>query len=190
MKSDLDPRVIRTRKLIMKAFNKLSTQKEINAITVKDITKEAAVNRATFYYHFKDKMDLIDTILAEDLKVHVINRLNAYQIITKEAIEDVFVSLLHFQRDIVTRYQKNNPFCLSSIEETVKFELTQQFYQRFAESYPYFSEQRLKLSATMVSWALYGAVEDLKNDPAVSSKELVETIASIIIKGMNANHRE
>ncbi|MER2115129.1 MAG: TetR family transcriptional regulator, partial [Solibacillus isronensis] len=50
----VDPRIRRTRKLIMDAFIELSSQKEFKDITVKDITAEAMINRATFYYHFED----------------------------------------------------------------------------------------------------------------------------------------
>ena len=48
------PRVLRTRKLIMDSFIDLSGKKEFKDITIKDITTEAMINRATFYYHFED----------------------------------------------------------------------------------------------------------------------------------------
>ena len=57
-KSDL--RVIKTRKSIMQAFIKLSGVKDFKSITVKDITQEALINRATFYYHFSDIYDLLE----------------------------------------------------------------------------------------------------------------------------------
>lgn len=47
-----DLRVLRTRKLIMDSFINLSGQKEFRDITVKDITEEAMINRATFYLSF------------------------------------------------------------------------------------------------------------------------------------------
>lgn len=57
--SKIDPRVLRTRKLIMDSFINLSEQKDFTDITIKDITTEAMINRATFYYHFEDKYDLL-----------------------------------------------------------------------------------------------------------------------------------
>jgi AcrR family transcriptional regulator len=48
------PRVLRTRKLIMGSFIDLSGKKEFKDITIKDITTEAMINRATFYYRFED----------------------------------------------------------------------------------------------------------------------------------------
>lgn len=67
----VDPRIRRTRKLIMDAFIELSSQKEFKDITVKDITAEAMINRATFYYHFEDIYDLLDKSLSEVLLVNL-----------------------------------------------------------------------------------------------------------------------
>lgn len=50
-----DPRIIRTRKSVVDALLALMSEREIEKITVKDITQKADVNRATFYHHFKDK---------------------------------------------------------------------------------------------------------------------------------------
>jgi AcrR family transcriptional regulator len=38
----------------MDSFIDLSSKKEFKDITIKDITSEAMINRATFYYHFED----------------------------------------------------------------------------------------------------------------------------------------
>ena len=67
----IDPRIRRTRKLIMDAFMDLSAQKEFKNITVKDITDEAMINRATFYYHFEDIYDLLEKVLSEVLLINL-----------------------------------------------------------------------------------------------------------------------
>lgn len=38
----------------------LTTQKGFSKVTVRDITKYAGINRATFYRHYQDKFDLLD----------------------------------------------------------------------------------------------------------------------------------
>ncbi len=55
-----DPRVVRTRQLIIDAFVDLLGKKDFYSITVSDISKQATINRATFYAHFTDKFALID----------------------------------------------------------------------------------------------------------------------------------
>ena len=54
----VDPRIIRTKKLLVEAFQEVSREKRMSQITVKDITERATVNRATFYAHFTDKYDI------------------------------------------------------------------------------------------------------------------------------------
>ena len=58
-----DPRIVRTRSLIIEAFLELVQEKDFEAISVKDITERATINRATFYRHFPDKYLLLEHIL-------------------------------------------------------------------------------------------------------------------------------
>ncbi len=55
-----DPRVVRTRNLIVEALIELTVQKGFAAVTVHDIVKRAGINRATFYRHYQDKFDLLN----------------------------------------------------------------------------------------------------------------------------------
>ncbi|MDR3577148.1 MAG: TetR/AcrR family transcriptional regulator [Anaerolineaceae bacterium] len=55
-----DLRVKRTHNLILEAFLDLTVQKGFSALTVSDIAKYAGINRATFYRHYTDKIDLVD----------------------------------------------------------------------------------------------------------------------------------
>jgi len=57
-----DPRVKRTRQLLLQAFLALLEEKHnIHSISVQDIAERATVNRATFYAHFEDKYALLET---------------------------------------------------------------------------------------------------------------------------------
>ncbi|MCC5894694.1 MAG: TetR/AcrR family transcriptional regulator [Alkalibacterium sp.] len=66
-----DPRFTRTRQLIVDSFIKLSNKKEFTHVTVKDITEEAHINRATFYNHFLDKYDLLEKVVSEKLLLNL-----------------------------------------------------------------------------------------------------------------------
>ena len=54
-----DLRVLRTKTSIQNAFIELIEEKGFDAITVKDITMKAKINRGTFYAHYQDKYDLM-----------------------------------------------------------------------------------------------------------------------------------
>ncbi len=60
-----DPRIVRTRNLIIDAYLELINEKDFESVTVKDITVRATINRATFYRHFSDKYVLLEKILHE-----------------------------------------------------------------------------------------------------------------------------
>jgi AcrR family transcriptional regulator len=56
----LDPRVRRTRQMLVTALRDLLAEKSFEAITVQDIAERATLNRVTFYAHFNDKYDLLE----------------------------------------------------------------------------------------------------------------------------------
>ncbi|MGG3805237.1 TetR/AcrR family transcriptional regulator [Metabacillus fastidiosus] len=57
--TNTDLRVIRTKESIRNALVELIDEKGFEAITVKDITTRAKINRGTFYAHYQDKFDLM-----------------------------------------------------------------------------------------------------------------------------------
>ncbi len=54
-----DPRIVRSRRMLMDALTKLLTEKDFDAISVQEIADEATLNRATFYLHYPDKSALL-----------------------------------------------------------------------------------------------------------------------------------
>jgi AcrR family transcriptional regulator len=59
-----DPRVLRSRGMLMEALLRLLNQKEFDDISVQEIADEAALNRATFYLHYPDKNALLQAMTA------------------------------------------------------------------------------------------------------------------------------
>lgn len=64
----------KTKQLIQASFMQILETKSFDAITIGDITKQAQINRGTFYLHYLDKFDLLEQIeqqLFMDLGNHV-----------------------------------------------------------------------------------------------------------------------
>ena len=61
-----DARVKYTKMVLKKALLELMQRKPINKITVKEVCERAELNRATFYAHYSDCFDLLESI-EEDL---------------------------------------------------------------------------------------------------------------------------
>lgn len=58
----MDRRVKRTKKILYESLLKLMKNKDINKITIKELTELADINRKTFYLHYNDIFDMIDQI--------------------------------------------------------------------------------------------------------------------------------
>ena len=59
-----DPRILRSRRMLMDALARLLMKKEFEEISVQEIADEATLNRATFYLHYPDKNALVQALTA------------------------------------------------------------------------------------------------------------------------------
>jgi AcrR family transcriptional regulator len=57
-----DPRVLRSRQMLMESLLRLLSRKEFDDISIQDIADEATLNRATFYLHYPDKNALLQAM--------------------------------------------------------------------------------------------------------------------------------
>ncbi len=64
MAENTDPRILRSRQMLMEALLKLLAHKEFDDISVQEIADEATLNRATFYLHYPDKNALLQAMTA------------------------------------------------------------------------------------------------------------------------------
>src|SRR5882672_151628 len=55
----IDPRILRSRRMLMEALAKLLITNHLEDISVQEIADEATLNRATFYLHYSDKNALL-----------------------------------------------------------------------------------------------------------------------------------
>src|ERR1700689_589293 len=59
-----DPRIVRSRRMLMEALVRLLIKKEFEDISVQEIADEATLNRATFYLHYPDRNALLQALTA------------------------------------------------------------------------------------------------------------------------------
>jgi AcrR family transcriptional regulator len=65
MEEKIDRRKQRTRRMLRDALMSLILERGFDALTIQDITERADLRRATFYLHYRDKDELLLTILQE-----------------------------------------------------------------------------------------------------------------------------
>ena len=72
----MDPRILRTRQLLKNAFVELLQEMDMEKISVNRLTKQATINRVTFYLHYRDIPDMLEKMadeMIEDIST-VINK--------------------------------------------------------------------------------------------------------------------
>ncbi|HSY67403.1 MAG TPA: TetR/AcrR family transcriptional regulator [Edaphobacter sp.] len=70
----IDPRVLRSRQMLMEALLRLLTRKEFDDISIQEIADEATLNRATFYLHYPDKNALLQAMTAARFRALIARR--------------------------------------------------------------------------------------------------------------------
>ncbi|GLC89610.1 TetR/AcrR family transcriptional regulator [Lysinibacillus piscis] len=63
-----DRRILKSKKAIQCTFLSMLIEDGFDEITVKEITEIADISRKTFYLHYVDKYDLLDTIVTQRLQ--------------------------------------------------------------------------------------------------------------------------
>lgn len=183
VQSKTDPRVLRTRKLIMDSFIELSGKKEFKDITVKDITTEAMINRATFYYHFEDIYDLLEMVLSEVLLINLNSNIYEKNELNEESIISIFIAITNFQKSLSTR-------CHRGYEDTIAIIIREQleiiFYKMLLKQNKTEEDEALNITAVILSWGIYGAsVEWRRNSKQLSPEEFIQSAIPYIFSGIN-----
>jgi AcrR family transcriptional regulator len=180
MKNQIDPRTLRTRKLIMDAFIELSMKKDFNDFTIKDITSAATVNRATFYNHFFDKYDLLEKVLRESMMREVIQEVSTHEVINEETIEAIFLSIIKFQTSLSIQCRRSYEAFTTKIEEIFKKEL-QNFFSEWAQKqWPNENTTKIEGFVMMLSWALYGAAMHWMQNQTTQPEDYVKQLMPFI----------
>lgn len=179
MEKQIDPRILRTRKLIMDAFIELSTKKDFKDFTIGDITSAATVNRATFYNHFIDKYDLLEKVLRESVMREVLQEVSTYEGINEETIRAIFISIIKFLTSISNQCPRSYKAFTPQIEIIFKYEL-QAFFSEWAKKKWSNQNREVETFAVMLSWSLYGAAMHWMQDHTTKKEDYVKQILHFI----------
>ncbi|PNZ68213.1 TetR/AcrR family transcriptional regulator [Staphylococcus croceilyticus] len=88
-----DRRIRKTKSAIKKAFIQLLKEKDLDRITVQDISNQADINRGTFYLHYEDKYSLLSDMEDEYIsEIWSLTQFNQFNASSPEKIADEFIS--------------------------------------------------------------------------------------------------
>lgn len=149
----LDPRVKRTRNLILGSFNDLLAEKSFDAISVQDVTEKAQINRATFYKHFVDKYALLDRWVEQQFRHEIESRVLDACHYTPDNLRILLLTVCEFlvkvRTDCVQSQRQFEPMIEKQVKNQV-FELLNVWLGKM--NTPIATE----IPATVATWAIYG----------------------------------
>lgn len=166
-KEKLDPRVKRTRSLILQSFGNLLAQKSFDEISVQDMTQKAQINRATFYKHFVDKYALLDYWVQQLFRQEIESRMLDACHYTPDNLRILLLTVCEFLSKIHTD-------CMQSprqFEPMIEMQVKNQVYVLLNVWLGKMKQPvSAEIPATVAAWAIYGLASHYshaKNRPAL-----------------------
>jgi AcrR family transcriptional regulator len=183
-----DPRVKRTRALIVRAFGELVMEKGHRGLTVQEIAERATVNRATFYDHFRDQYELLDYFISEAFREELRRRLPENPGLDKESLKALVLATCDFLSGLETSCRHSDRQFRPLIEAQVASELYE-LLLGWIEAAPQKASDRPadpEVTASVVSWAIFGAGVRWSRDGAAESEErFADRVLSVIDEGLD-----
>jgi AcrR family transcriptional regulator len=185
----VDPRVKRTRELIVRAFGELVKEKGHRGLTVQEIAERATVNRATFYAHFRDQYELLDYFISEAFRGELRRRLPATPGLDEETLRVLVLAACDFLSKLETgcRTRSDRQFIRPMVEAQMQSELYE-LLLGWIEASPRKANGRRATpenTASVVSWAIFGAGLDWsRNGGAKSAEGFAYEVLSVIVEGL------
>ncbi|HWE64222.1 MAG TPA: TetR/AcrR family transcriptional regulator [Chloroflexota bacterium] len=184
-----DPRVKRTRQLLQQTLLDLMREKSFAAITVHDLAERSTLNRATFYAHFEDKYDLLDSIMREGVEQALAGILPDAAPLTAQTLRTLCQAVFTYLAQIQDRCEARRRLLEPMLEKAAQ-EVLHGFMVRWLQRVPPASlpgGASTETVASVVSWAIFGAASQWSRAPwAQSVDEAAAQVATVLIDGVAA----
>lgn len=184
-----DPRVKRTRQLLLQAFRALLEEKHnIHSISVQEIAERATVNRATFYAHFEDKYALLESWMREKFHQRLLSQLPALSTLQMSTLRLLILAVFDFLSDFRQRLKPaDRPF-----EPLFEIALQQELYEILLTWLKHVSaeipigEESVETTALVISWAIFGpAAQWSRGGRTISAEEMAHRVLTVVIAGLS-----
>ncbi|MGC5774086.1 TetR/AcrR family transcriptional regulator [Paenibacillus pabuli] len=164
-----DPRVKRTRELMLQSFMGLLEQrKNIYSISVQDITSHATVNRSTFYAHFQDKYAFLECWMSDKFRKIVKLRLPGYTLTgtddLRTLIQVTFEFLARLRQYMTPGDAQFEPIFEVAIQKELERLLLRWLREKVGEQAS-IAEGMMETIAKVISWGIFGSAVQWSRNP-------------------------
>jgi AcrR family transcriptional regulator len=153
-----DPRVARSRQLLTQALVSLLETMPFQSIAVSDITRQARVNRSTFYAHFVDKYDLLNYLVRRDFQETIAQHLPDPTAFCGDQITQMVRATCQFMQ----RFSHCTPL-ERQLEPVIQAQIQAALYDYLLKWLAEMNTARgndgiaVEVRANMLSWMIFGA---------------------------------
>ncbi len=183
----VDPRVKRTHQLLQQALQELSQEKCFASITVQDIAERATLNRATFYAHFEDKYELVDSIIRKQFQREVASKLPPGSRWEVTTLRVLIGAVFDFLPEVHNQCQPTATPFEPLFERAVQQELAKLFVSWLEQAPASETAWRVprETIALVMSWAIFGAaVQWSRGGRTPSAEQMVDQVLIVITEGV------
>lgn len=184
--NDNDIRVRRTKKLLRKGVAEIGKTKSVNKITVKELTDLVEINRGTFYLHYKDVYDLVDSIeneLCEEFDQKVLTVTPDDILHRPVDVLETFFDYFKTHRDIINVLMGENGDAkfVYRFGELMNVKILELFKQIF----PNMSMERYDFAYNYGKFGYVGILHCWATQyPQLSSREIAEKTLTLNLSGL------
>lgn len=175
---NVDPRILRTRRLLQESLCTLLKQKPLDEIAVQDIADAATVNRATFYDHYRDKFALLECMVSRRFHDLLTQREVEFDGTCASALQATVLAVCDYLAGMKgpKRDREIEPRMEAAIIAVVRRMLLEGI-----QRHPRQDGATPEVVAATASWALYGAAKEWVQTPKRRpAEEIAGTVTRLV----------
>lgn len=185
---NLDKRVIRTKRQLEEALFTLLKTKDINKISVKELTALIDINRSTFYDHYTDIYDLLESVQERVLD----DIYNIYKPVTISRFKEKDFNQLYIILDYIKANKEIFNVLLNGhgnilFLEKLRRIITEKFLSDFIGKVPNINKEYFNLLSSFFTSGCLGVIQNwVKNNAEMPTDKLTEVMKGLIISCINS----
>lgn len=187
----MDRRKRKTRKAIFDACVSLVQEKDFQSITINEIVERADLNRGTFYLHFEDKFDMMNSFeneMVEKIEEVIVNNLpkEPSDQLFIQSRYDTIVQILKCYEDnkellqLLLKSSHNNSL-QTKLRDKLKFVLTEKIFPKLENFELDISTDLFVMIFTSVSLSI--AEFSYQSETPINTEQLAKFLLNIMLHG-------
>lgn len=186
-----DPRVRRTRELLIQAFTEVLMEKGFRRLTVQDIAERSGTNRVTFYGHFSDKYAILEYWLREQFQLQVASKCSRTSILNARNLEALMLMMMRWFTQLHRQAKPDDsqllPLFFAVMPQEISL-LLQEWYRQTSvkELPPHVTPEAVVM---MISWTIFGTSFQWSHGVKIlSPEELAKQVTTLLMVGFSPNN--